>query len=361
MSDKERSLEAKAKGNELCGEQRWEEAIEQYTQAIELDDSNHIFWANRSACHAQMRNYDMALADATQCIKLNDLWAKGYTRKAQAEFHLGRLAEAEESCRAGLEIDPANVALQSQIQQLRDAGHKIVDGGENVADETALEIDLEAAAAAKAKGNAAFASKNFSAAVGHFTEAIRFNPQDHVFFSNRSASYAGLEQYEDALADAKACVALNGSWAKGYNRQSLAHYELGQYPAAEAAAAKGLTIDPDNAALKELLRKAQLDTVETAEVQAQLYEMRKKQRDQSKLMRTLQSIPGLDMSNVNVNGMGGLGGLGGMGMGGIPGMGGMQSDAQMRQMARAMAQAGQTGTPAQVQVPGMPEEYSPAR
>ena len=44
----------------------------------------------------------------------------------------------------------------------------------------------------KAKGNAAFSAKNYTEAVDFFTQAINLDPNNHVLFSNRSASYAGL-------------------------------------------------------------------------------------------------------------------------------------------------------------------------
>ncbi len=60
----------------------------------------------------------------------------------------------------------------------------------------------------KAKGNAAFSAKNFDEAIGHYTQAIEAatdNTADavHVLYSNRSACYSGLKQWEKALEDAE--------------------------------------------------------------------------------------------------------------------------------------------------------------
>lgn len=58
----------------------------------------------------------------------------------------------------------------------------------------------------KAKGNTAFAAKDYEAAIQHYTDAIAAakGPEDavHVLYSNRSACYSGLKQYEKALEDA---------------------------------------------------------------------------------------------------------------------------------------------------------------
>ena len=55
-------------------------------------------------------------------------------------------------------------------------------------------------------GNQAFKENKFQEAADYFTKAIEINPNDHVFYSNRSGAYASLENYEKALEDAEKCV-----------------------------------------------------------------------------------------------------------------------------------------------------------
>mmetsp|Transcript_91309 Transcript_91309/g.254257 ORF Transcript_91309/g.254257 Transcript_91309/m.254257 type:complete len:593 (-) Transcript_91309:100-1878(-) len=116
--------------------------------------------------------------------------------------------------------------------------------------------DKEKALEAKAKGNAAFQAKKYEEAIQHFTEAIRFNPTDHVFFSNRSACYASLEKYEKAFEDGAQCVKLKPEWAKGYTRKGLAEFFLGKYEDAAETYKAGLKLAPEDATLKEGLQKA---------------------------------------------------------------------------------------------------------
>ncbi|CAN6855957.1 hsp70-Hsp90 organizing protein 2 isoform X2 [Brassica napus] len=109
---------------------------------------------------------------------------------------------------------------------------------------------------AKAKGNAAFSSGDFTSAVNHFTDAINLSPTNHVLFSNRSAAHASLHQYQEALSDAKKTVELKPDWAKGYSRLGAAHVGLNQFGEAADAYSKGLEIDPSNEALKSGLADA---------------------------------------------------------------------------------------------------------
>ncbi|MDG2774712.1 tetratricopeptide repeat protein, partial [Vibrio parahaemolyticus] len=84
-------------------------------------------------------------------------------------------------------------------------------------------------------------------AIHHFSDAIALAPSNHVLYSNRSAAYASLKNYADALADAKKTVELKPDWSKGYSRLGAAHLGLSQYGDAVSAYEKGLKIDPNNA------------------------------------------------------------------------------------------------------------------
>jgi len=117
--------------------------------------------------------------------------------------------------------------------------------------------NIEEANKYKALGNEAFSAKKYEDAIEHFSKAIELNSNDHVFFSNRSASYACLEQYEKALEDASKCVQLKPDWSKGYTRKGLAEFYLGKYEDAEKTYQKGLELDPTNQQLKEGLERVQ--------------------------------------------------------------------------------------------------------
>ncbi|KAL2472458.1 Hsp70-Hsp90 organizing protein 3 [Abeliophyllum distichum] len=110
---------------------------------------------------------------------------------------------------------------------------------------------------AKAKGNAAYAAGNFTDAVRHFTEAINLAATNHVLFSNRSAAYASLNKFSEALSDAQKTVELKPDWSKGYSRLGAAHVGLHSYNDAVSAYKKGLEVDPNNEPLKSGLTDAE--------------------------------------------------------------------------------------------------------
>ncbi|MCI15978.1 heat shock protein STI-like, partial [Trifolium medium] len=196
--------EARAKGNAAFSSGDFATAILHFSEAIDLSPTNHVLCSNRSAAYASLQNYIDALADAKKTVKLKPHWSKGYSRLGAAYYGLSQYDNAVWAYKQGLEIDPNNEPLKSG---LADAQKAAADG-------------------AKAKGNAAFSSGDFATAIRHFSEAINLTPSDHVLYSNRSAAYASLRNYIDALADAEKTVKLKPHWSKGYSRLGAAHYGL---------------------------------------------------------------------------------------------------------------------------------------
>jgi stress-induced-phosphoprotein 1 len=108
----------------------------------------------------------------------------------------------------------------------------------------------------KQQGNEAFSSGKFKEAVQFYTEALEVDVDDHVLYSNRSAAFASLRQFDEARADAEKCISLNPNFVKGYSRKGLALSGLGQYEEAIEAYEQGLTKDPNNTACKDGLEEA---------------------------------------------------------------------------------------------------------
>ena len=111
--------EFKAAGNKFQQEGKFDEAIEAYTKAIDLDGSDHTFWSNRSVVYLAKGDADGAFKDAVECIKVKPDWPKGYVRKGAALHKATRYDEAIEAYEAGLKIAPDDAGLKSGLEAVK--------------------------------------------------------------------------------------------------------------------------------------------------------------------------------------------------------------------------------------------------
>ena len=108
----------KEAGNKALQEKNYEEAIKQYTKAIEIDPNDHVFYSNRSAAYISANNPEKALEDGTKCVQLNPTWAKGYSRKGAAYHALKKYEEALETYQEGLAHAPDDSGLKSGVAEI---------------------------------------------------------------------------------------------------------------------------------------------------------------------------------------------------------------------------------------------------
>ncbi|KAK3258753.1 hypothetical protein CYMTET_32215 [Cymbomonas tetramitiformis] len=116
--------------------------------------------------------------------------------------------------------------------------------------------DVELSQEHKLLGNQAFSARAYEDALVGFSRAILFNPYDHLLYSNRSACWANLGRYIEALDDAMICTTLAPEFAKGWGRKGLAEYHLGRWSDEKKSYETGLAADPSSQSLHQALETA---------------------------------------------------------------------------------------------------------
>eukprot|EP01006_Ploeotia_vitrea_P060039 TRINITY_DN75198_c0_g1_i1.p2 TRINITY_DN75198_c0_g1~~TRINITY_DN75198_c0_g1_i1.p2 ORF type:complete len:408 (+),score=59.07 TRINITY_DN75198_c0_g1_i1:55-1278(+) len=107
----------------------------------------------------------------------------------------------------------------------------------------------------KTQGNKVFAAGEYAKAAKFYTLAIQYNRNNHVLFSNRSATFYNSRRYKQALADGCHCVKLNPKWPKGYFRKGACLVALEHWDKAKDTLQAGLKLDPNNADLKNQMKE----------------------------------------------------------------------------------------------------------
>lgn len=98
----------KDEGNALFAIAHYKESIVKYTEAIELNPNNEIYWCNRAFANLKCENFGATISDASESIKLNPRHVKAYFHRATANFILTRLDLALQDFLAVVKMLPNN-------------------------------------------------------------------------------------------------------------------------------------------------------------------------------------------------------------------------------------------------------------
>jgi len=94
------------KGLDLIGQQRYEEAINAFSSAIEIIPQDYQAYNYRGVAWALAGNYDKAIADYSKAIEIRPRYAEAYNNRGFARIRRGDLENALKDYSRALEINP---------------------------------------------------------------------------------------------------------------------------------------------------------------------------------------------------------------------------------------------------------------
>lgn len=114
----EKKTEAEAlknEGNRLMKEEKFQEAINHYNKAINLDATNPVFYCNRAAAYSKINELQKAIEDCKMSLRYDPNYSKAYGRLGLAYSKLNRHEEAIDAYQNALRIEPTNIDYQNNL------------------------------------------------------------------------------------------------------------------------------------------------------------------------------------------------------------------------------------------------------
>ena len=98
------------KGVALVVEGKYNEAIEAFNKAIELNPKDAVAYNNRGAAYGQIGNYKQQIEDSTKALQINSKDAVAFNNRGVAYGELGNYMQEVEDCTKAIELNP-NLAV----------------------------------------------------------------------------------------------------------------------------------------------------------------------------------------------------------------------------------------------------------
>lgn len=109
----------RARGNAAFTSARYEDAVADYTEALERAPRSSTLYSNRALALLKLRAYVEAEEDATAALDFDASNVKARLRRAQARSELSRYDEALEDLELALEAEPRNASARRQMAECR--------------------------------------------------------------------------------------------------------------------------------------------------------------------------------------------------------------------------------------------------
>nr|XP_048327993.1 serine/threonine-protein phosphatase 5 isoform X1 [Ziziphus jujuba var. spinosa] len=124
-SNVSRAEELKLLANEAFKAHKYAQAIELYTQAIEINSQNAVYLANRAFAHLKLEEYGSAIQDASMAIEVDPKYSKGYYRRGAALLAMGKFKEALKDFQQLKKICPNDPDASKKLKECEKAVMKL--------------------------------------------------------------------------------------------------------------------------------------------------------------------------------------------------------------------------------------------
>lgn len=253
----------------------YQQAIERYSRAIELDSHLAMAYYSRGTAKNTLSDHHGAIGDLDKAIERNPQDASAYNNRGFAKFGLGDRQGAIADYDRAIDLDPqpvvafynrgnAKLALGDYVGAIADYDQAIVFNPQNwapfyyrgyarhalgdyltaIADyDQAIVLNPNFAGSFNIRGNAKFALGDYPAAIVDYDKVIEFYPQDSAAYFNRGNARRQFGDLPGAIADYNSAIELNPLYAEAYVNRGIAKRAIGDEAGANRDFAQGNAIN----------------------------------------------------------------------------------------------------------------------
>lgn len=108
----------KTQGNSLFQQQKYQEALTCYNQALQLDPNNTTLYNNRGLCYLRLGQFQELKANCDTLLRIDPRNTKALFNRATAWVQEGNLDAAIQDLRLALDLTPTDPEIQTRLSKL---------------------------------------------------------------------------------------------------------------------------------------------------------------------------------------------------------------------------------------------------
>jgi tetratricopeptide (TPR) repeat protein len=223
---------------ERCGKQ--DEAMAEYTKAIEMAPSNAAIWNSRGDLYRKLRQYNQALTDYSKAIELDPNFAEAWWDRAAGYADLHEYDKALGDQNKAIQLDPSNPWVWHNRGHINSA---MEQPAKALADfSQAIALDAKNISHWHCRGNGHLKIGEFDKAVEDFTKILDLAPKDSFActcaWNDRAHAFAEWHQWDKAIADFSTALERNPGDPSPLSYCALIRLQLGDLPGS-----RGICVD----------------------------------------------------------------------------------------------------------------------
>ena len=186
-----------------------------------------IAYFNRGRAHAKKSQYDRAIADLTQAIKLNPKDDKAYNNRGIAYKKKADYRRAIADYDKAIKLNPrGHLTYVNRGNVYSDKGNY----DRAIADYTqAIKLNPKFAEAYNIRSRAYLMKGQYDRAIADYDMVIKLNPKDDTAYTSRASAYDNKGDFERAIADYAKAISLNRRNTIALNGRANAYYDKGKH------------------------------------------------------------------------------------------------------------------------------------
>jgi tetratricopeptide (TPR) repeat protein len=228
-------------------------ALADFTQTIKLYPNFAEAYNNRGLIYLTTGKYDQAIADFTQAIKLHPNFAEAHNNRGIIYLTTGKYDQAIADFNQTLKLLPKDKdavrTLHPNDSQLKKMSSDWSNLAHPVNVVNVLVLDMDDYIVYNNRGMAFLSKSDYDRAITDFNQAIKLQPDRAFAYFNRSSVYFFKKDYDHSLVDLNQVIKLQPDFALAYLKRGSTYYFKGDFDRALADINQAIKLQPNSASV----------------------------------------------------------------------------------------------------------------